>query len=608
MQHTSETVFTRKRQTSLGTDEHEDGNGETGMDDPAPTSPSASSSSLNLLHSAGYPYPVRIFPDRLTVVYTHSAMHQLDVGTVRSDRPLPGAHDVGVAYYELRVVSGGARRQVTIGIAALHSSCLYAPHGIGPGHSQLARKPSQASERDEELASLTCRQVGLDAVSYGYRAEDGHKYHVPLNAQQGNNNSRQTAASAGAAYGPSVEEGDVMGCGINYYDSTIFFTHNGRHLGTAFQLSPADWAALSACTRSRRSHGSTSICPSMPALYAAISLHSKGERVVLNFGQRPFSFDLLSYQSAELQRIQSSMTASQLDSQSAIMPLIRSYLMHMGYDKTLKALDNVNKDERERETLGDGVQEDVNMRDDEVKQQNGATPRGSQNGTATNSHHSSTSTSSSIASSSSPTHDSVALRTLSARQRIHDLIESGQVSSALTAISQLVPDLWHRPALDSLNSKQSIQHLKLRMHAMQFMQIITPQESSSSSSSRNMTDATRTMSEAIDFAQSTLSEYGESEDDSIRQRVNELMGVLAYAQPSNSPLATILTQAYREETADAVNSAILAALCTPSSAASSVHGLSSLHVIVRHAAAIDALTHQHQAIPIAIPNIIERNM
>lgn len=79
------------------------------------------------------------------------------------------------------------------------NSHSYIGVGLSDKHAPLSRLP------------------GWDKCSYGYHADDGKAF--------------CGASNAGEDYGPTFTTGDVIGCGLNFVDKTIFYTKNGIHLG-----------------------------------------------------------------------------------------------------------------------------------------------------------------------------------------------------------------------------------------------------------------------------------------------------------------------------------------------------------------------------------------
>ncbi|GLI64316.1 hypothetical protein VaNZ11_007541 [Volvox africanus] len=94
------------------------------------------------------------------------------------------------------------------------------------------------------------RHVGWDAGTFGFHGDDGKTF------LEGRNEY----------YGFKFGKGDVVGAALDFQRKEIFFTKNGTK-GKAISISISQ------------------------ALYPTVSLHSSGEVVSVNFGQKPFSFN-----------------------------------------------------------------------------------------------------------------------------------------------------------------------------------------------------------------------------------------------------------------------------------------------------------------------------
>ncbi|KAI8867787.1 SPRY-domain-containing protein, partial [Ramicandelaber brevisporus] len=214
----------------------------------------------------------------LTVSYVGRGRGDTDAASVRATKPI--SPYCGTFYYEVTIRSKG--RSGFIGI------------GLSSNQFSLTRLP------------------GWDAYSWGYHGDDGHCF-----GGQG----------TGHPFGPIYSQGDVAGCGINWSDGSIFFTKNGIHLGTPFKGIKIGTNELI-----------------VPNLYPTIGMRSPEEKVDVNFGKSPFKYDIVSHIQTEKALTWRSILKSPLtlhtehSAASASAPLVLSYLIHAGHQRTAASL------------------------------------------------------------------------------------------------------------------------------------------------------------------------------------------------------------------------------------------------------------------------------
>ncbi|KAJ1992949.1 hypothetical protein H4R33_000825 [Dimargaris cristalligena] len=171
----------------------------------------------------------------------------------------------------------------------------------------------------------TARLPGWEANSWGYHGDDGNCF---------------SGSGSGRPYGPTFTSDDTIGCCINLFNHKVFFTKNGVRLYTAF-------------------HGVKG------TLYPTVGMRTRDEKVLANFGARPFKFDIEQYFLDEKQRLWASiksipppvpstkenrgliaaMRAQPTDSGESDAPtelditndLVLSYFIHHGYRHTARA-------------------------------------------------------------------------------------------------------------------------------------------------------------------------------------------------------------------------------------------------------------------------------
>jgi hypothetical protein len=155
--------------------------------------------------------------DKLSAKFTGT--YRSTVGAIQANKPAP--HQRLLYYFEISVKDRREEGRISIGFT-------------------------------DEYFDLS-QQPGWEQNSIGYHGDDGNLYNE----------------AGWEDFGPKFSEGDTVGAGINYTAQELFFTKNGKLVGTT----PLDLDFTG-------------------PLYPTIGLHSENEEVQVNFGQDPFVFDV----------------------------------------------------------------------------------------------------------------------------------------------------------------------------------------------------------------------------------------------------------------------------------------------------------------------------
>lgn len=203
------------------------------------------------------------------------------------------------------------------------------------------------------------RLPGWEPSSWGYHGDDGNSF---------------AGQSDGTPYGPvfgststlSVSlgytdyicvAGDVIGCGVDFTEGRAFYTKNGEFLSRSL-------AVLSCTTLS--THFAEKVFRDLKGeLYPSVGLRTPKERVLANFGQQPFRFDINTYVMQQRDRVWRDIQRTPLDAlkdptrivrasagsctldskereadvlRRPLRALVLSYLTHHGYSGTARAL------------------------------------------------------------------------------------------------------------------------------------------------------------------------------------------------------------------------------------------------------------------------------
>ncbi|KAL9041636.1 MAG: hypothetical protein Q9180_001153 [Flavoplaca navasiana] len=174
---------------------------------------------------------------------------------------------------------------------------------------------------------------GWEPESWGWHGDDGNTFCCQM---------------TGKRYGPTFTTGDVVGCGINFMTGSAFFTKNGVHQGNAFR----DLKDIN--------------------VYPSVGMNSPHAQLTVNFGQRPFVFDIDDMIKREREAISDAVIStsianlhSHLDDNSFVKELVAQFFGHDGFVETAKAFtDELRAESRALELDTDESQPTLSMEED----------------------------------------------------------------------------------------------------------------------------------------------------------------------------------------------------------------------------------------------------
>ena len=207
------------------------------------------------------------FVNEFTVKYTGKGISKIDYGIVQTEKEIVNKRPI--FYYEANIINDGKENDLLIGI----------------GEKDLTEK---------------CIQLGLTTYSFGYHSK-GKSY----------NNKKNNK------YGETFAKGDIIGCGVDFINKSIFYTKNGKFLDYAFKEINFEL--------------------NKDFFYPSICMHSLNIEIKLNFGKEDFKFDINNYYENILIK-KYNILQSFNPKYDDMDYLVKEYLFHEGYMNTFKSM------------------------------------------------------------------------------------------------------------------------------------------------------------------------------------------------------------------------------------------------------------------------------
>uniref|UniRef100_A0A061S2Q0 Spry-domain-containing protein n=1 Tax=Tetraselmis sp. GSL018 TaxID=582737 RepID=A0A061S2Q0_9CHLO len=238
-----------------------------------------------------------------------------------------------------------------------------------------------------------------------------------------------------------------------------------------------------------------------------IGLHSHGEEVEVNFGQKPFQFDVEEIRTED--RAQRDAEISKVKVEPGVChSLVRDFLIHFGYGRTLSVFDSLAGQSQDSSACRPKPQPGCDT---------GEATSGSEQPMA-------------IDFEGDAAESDERCSSMAARMSIRGLILSGEIEAAVDLLRKNHPKFFgpaHQDMLFLLYCQSFIEKIRQRQ-----------------------------LDKAMNFAHLYLSPMrGRCEmQDSI---LSEVFALIAYADPEQSPLSYLMTMQHREIVADAINAAMI---------------------------------------------------